>query len=280
MDIYSAILNLPGHTESEVFNCSQCGVSFLWPYIADYQLSEVYSRSYFTGEEGSFDHFMIPGSGVNYEESFAAARVQKFVVTIKKLFEYVPNARSILDIGAASGEFLAIARDTGLSISGIELSSYAASRAKEKYGFELHKVRFENYTGAEKYDLIHTNHVFEHFAAPHKALDHIASLLNPGGMVYVEVPFQFSVFEVIKYLLTRKRKTFDIFSVHHPVFYRPRSLRKLFAIHSFNCRQMRVFDWSRYPVTGVGDRLKRLIWFAASLVGQGIMIEAFFQKEI
>ncbi len=278
MNVYSAILNLPGNIESDVLSCIACGAYFLWPYISDALISKLYEKSYFTGVSENVDSCPIPGSGIDYESEYASARIDKFRTTLKMLLTYVPGARNILDIGAATGEFLSIAREHGLSVSGIELSSYASGKAKDKYGFDFHQVGIEDYHGNEKYDLIHMNHVFEHFVSPHTVLERINSLLSPVGMVYVEVPFQFSLFEVIKYLFTRQRKSFDLFSVHHPVFYRPRTLRKLFNAYGFNCRKIRIFDWSRYPAVGLEGCLKRLMWLAASLVGQGIMIEAFFDR--
>jgi 2-polyprenyl-3-methyl-5-hydroxy-6-metoxy-1,4-benzoquinol methylase len=184
-----------------------------------------------------------------------------------------------LDIGAATGEFLSVAREYDLSVSGIEISSHAAARAKEKFRFIFHETSIVDYLGMETYDLIHMNHVFEHFRSPHKVLERIDSLLQTGGLVYVEVPFQFNLFEVMKYQVTGKKKDFDVFSLHHPIFYRPTTLRKVFDDHGFNCRSMKVFNWSRYPANGLICQIKRAAWFAASLAGQGIMIEAIFDKK-
>jgi SAM-dependent methyltransferase len=279
MDIYSAILNLPGNSESSVFQCVACKVYYLWPNVSDDLISELYSKSYFTGISESDSKLNVPTSSNDYESEFAAARVGKFHETVQALLKHVPNASNILDIGAATGDFLAVAQGYGLSVSGIELSSYAAAKAKEKYGFEFHQTGVEDYRGDEKYDLIHMNHVFEHFGSPHRALDRLVLLLKPGGMIYVEVPFQFNLFEVVKYRLTARRKPFDVFSIHHPIFYRPKTLKKIFKDHGFNCYAMNVFNWSRYSAVGPKRKLKRLIWFAGAFIGQGIVIEAFFDKK-
>jgi SAM-dependent methyltransferase len=279
MNVYSDILNLPGNIASDVFYCTACGAYFLWPYISDELISELYAKSYFTGVSENGNSCVMPASGKNYESEQASARIEKFHLTLKMLLTYVPEARNILDIGAAFGEFLSIAKEHGLSVSGIELSSHACGVAKDKYCFNFKQVRVEDYHGNEKYDLIHINHVFEHFVSPHIVLERINSLLSPGGMVYVEVPFQFNLFEVMKYRLHGQRKKFDAFSVHHPVFYRPRTLKNIFDAHGFNCRKIRIFDWPRYPVVGLESGLKRLIWSAASLLGQGVFIEALFDRK-
>jgi SAM-dependent methyltransferase len=274
----SSILNLPGNCETEVFVCEECGARYLWPYISGKQLDALYGKSYFTGLKESEDVLDIPSSNSDYQAEFAKARLGKFDATVLMLLAQHPNAKSILDIGAATGDFLALAKKRGLLVSGIELSSYASAKANEKYGFVFHETGIIEYQGKEKYDLIHMNHVFEHFEFPHQALTRIAGLLNTNGLIYIEVPFQFNLLEVIKYRLSGRRKGFDVFSLHHPIFYKPGVLKKLFEDHGFSCIKLSVFEWSRYPTNGITGQLKRLMWFAASLVGQGIMIEAVFEK--
>ena len=276
---FTKMLNLQGNCDSEVFICQVCDARYLFPYISNEQLERLYGKSYFTvvyDEDSSLD---IPSSNSDYENEFAAVRLSKFETTVNLLLSQFPGAKHILDIGAATGDFLALARKQGLLVSGIELSSYAAAKAKDKYGFVFHKTSILEYQGKEKYDLIHMNHVFEHFEFPHQALSRISDLLNPNGLVYVEVPFQFNLLEVIKYQITGRAKIFDVFSLHHPIFYTPATLRKVFDEHGFTCTHFKVFDWSRYPAQNMGLKLKKIIWFIASLFRQGVMIEAIFQKK-
>lgn len=277
-EVYAAILNLPGNSDASVFFCEDCDLLYLWPYVPEELIAELYNKSYFTGVSGGDDISNVPSSNINYENEFAAARLRKFRETLEMVLKHDPQARSILDIGAATGDFLAIARELGLKTTGVELSAYASARAKEKYGFVFYQTAITDYKGTETYDLIHMNHVFEHFQSPHQVLKRINSLLKVNGMVYVEVPFQFNVFEVAKYRLTGKRKVFDIFSLHHPIFYRPDTLKGVFAEHGFICRSLNVFTWTRYPAIGLSGYIKKLMWFAASLIGQGLVIEAVFEK--
>lgn len=276
--LFSSILNLPGNNDSRVIRCRRCRALYLWPYICDELIHELYRESYFTGKAQDGGRLSIPGSSSDYESEFAATRVEKFAATIEMLKTYVPRATTVLDIGAATGEFLAVAQRHGLVPAGIEISSYAAAQAKRKYGFVFHETTLGDYSGTEKYDIIHLNHVFEHFIDPQKALSKVDALLAPSGVIYVEVPFQFSVPEILKYRLTGARKAFDVFSIHHPIFYTPRMLRRIFAEHGFFAREVRVFDWSRYPAASARGKLKRLMWFGASLFGQGLFIEAVFTR--
>jgi SAM-dependent methyltransferase len=278
--LYSKILNLPGNCESAVFVCRTCDARFLSPYISEERLGALYGESYFTGvseDEGGED---IPSSNSDYESEFARARLGKFNETLSLLLQKLPSAKSILDIGAATGDFLFLAQNRGLLVSGIELSSYAAAKAKAKYGFVFHQSNLVLFQGYEKYDLIHLNHVFEHFESPHQALERISTLLNEDGLIYVEVPFQFNLLEVVKYRLTGRRKKFDVFSLHHPIFYTPKTLTRIFKKHGFSCISLRVFERSRYSAHGITGHLKGLMWLIASMFDQGVMIEAVFEKSV
>jgi 2-polyprenyl-3-methyl-5-hydroxy-6-metoxy-1,4-benzoquinol methylase len=272
------MLDLPHNSQSQVVRCVECHVLYLWPYISEELLSGLYGKEYFTGcADDNLDKH-VPCSDSNYESEFASSRIPKFLDTVRLLLKLSPNAQNILDIGAATGEFLSIAMKSGLAVAGIEVSSYASARAKEKYGFEFYETGLVEYQGPERYDLIHMNHVFEHLDSPHQALTRIFELLNEHGLIYVEVPFQFNWVEVIKHKLTGHRKRFDVFSLHHPIFYTPATLKRVFEEHGFQCKRMRVFCWSRYPASGVLGHIKKVIWLFASFFGQGLFIEAIFAK--
>ena len=122
-----------------------------------------------------------------------------------------PNAKNILDIGAATGKFLSIAREYKLDVFGVEYSSYASQEAKDKYGFNFFVGDLENFQSDEKFDLIHLNHVFEHLVNPNASIRKIDSLLSDDGIIYIEVPFQFNIVERIKYKLFNSHKKFDVF---------------------------------------------------------------------
>jgi SAM-dependent methyltransferase len=276
--IFSEMLNLLSNHTSKVFTCKKCKINYLWPYISREQLDVLYGKSYFTGNMEGEDTLEAPTSNSDYQTEIVNTRVSKFKDTVDFLLAEHENAKSILDIGAATGEFLAICRKKGLSISGIELSSYACRKANANFGFKFHQTSFDEYQGKEKYDLIHMSHVFEHLQFPNKAMDKISSLLNPNGLIYIEVPFQFNFVEKIKFKLFRRNKVFDVFSLHHPIFYTPSTLKKVLKVHDFDCIKLKVFKWSRYSVKSKIGKLKRMIWFFLSLFKSGTYIEAIFRK--
>jgi hypothetical protein len=91
----------------------------------------------------------------------------------------------------------------------------------------------------------------------------------------VEVPFQWNWAERLHHLAGR-RQPFNIFSVHHRLFFRPATLRALFKRHGFDCVHLSLMPPRRYPVGTWNQRAKWLAWRSLSLVGQGLFIEAVF----
>jgi 2-polyprenyl-3-methyl-5-hydroxy-6-metoxy-1,4-benzoquinol methylase len=274
----SRMLALNENSKCAVQQCTQCKFMFLHPYLSSSELERLYSKSYFTGKSDYNETTIAPDISMDYESQFAAMRMRKFSDTLDLLIHHRPNAKTVLDVGAATGEFLALCKDRGMTPTGIELSAYASGRAKEKFGLEFHSSRLEDFRTDEKFDLIHLNHVLEHFADPRAVVQVLNRILSDDGLIYIEVPFQFNVIERTKQKLGLWKKQFDIFSVHHPIFFRPATLRKLFHEQQMNCTLIRVFQWTRYPTRGLADHLKRLCWLALSFAGQGIYIEAIFEK--
>lgn len=99
------------------------------------------------------------------------------------------GAPRLLDIGCGCGEFLHFARLRGWQVSGFEFSSSVAELARQKYG---HSLRVGNLEAmgfpARAFDLVTMWHVLEHLREPRAALERIATLLAPGGILALEVP--------------------------------------------------------------------------------------------
>ena len=82
----------------------------------------VYGSDYFIGARRGFGY-------VNYEDDKVAMR--GFFERALDAVEGVVSARgTLLDVGAATGFFLKIARERGWRVAGLEVSSYAVSEAR------------------------------------------------------------------------------------------------------------------------------------------------------
>lgn len=272
---FSEYLGLPGHADARVRRCRACRMLFLDPYPDAAELEQLYSEAYFTGESGGA--LGLPGSHAEYAD-FARQRLGKFSATLELLSQLVPPPARLLDVGAATGEFLDLARRAGYEVAGIELSRFAAEQARARFGLDLFVGPLEAFAGGPAFDAIHLSHVLEHLTDPHRAIQRLRGLLSARGVVYVEVPFQWNVAERLHHFAGR-RQPFNVFSVHHRLFFRPVTLRAMFVQHGFVCRHLTLTPPCRYPVETWRERAKWAVWRGLSLLGQGLFIEAVFSLD-
>ena len=166
-----------------------------------------------------------------------------------------------------------LARDNGLVADGLEFSEFATLQACERYNIELMNMPLAQLHKPSGYDIIHLNHVFEHFGEPLVELKHIRRLLSPGGLLYVEVPLQFHIVERMRFRLKPTERTLSVHSLHHPFFYTPPTLRRLLSENGFEVVRTRVFDDARYPSASALQSVKRELWRLLSAFEIGNFVE-------
>jgi 2-polyprenyl-3-methyl-5-hydroxy-6-metoxy-1,4-benzoquinol methylase len=268
----SRILSLPETIPQRVRKCRSCGFIFLGPYLTEAEVEALYAGSYFSGEGNDLSE----GSGLDYEQECARTRLEKFSRTLDDLLALKPNAKSVLDVGAATGEFLHLARERGLKVSGIELSTWASERAAEKYGLHFSNEPFEQYQAKDSFDLIHASHVLEHFPDPNVAAAKVKELLSRECLAYIEVPYQFNAAESLAGKAGAWKRPFSTLSLHHPSFFTPATLRTLFQEHGLKPKSLKCFNWDRYGEAPT-NRSKKLARTFLKLIGQGQIIEGIFE---
>jgi 2-polyprenyl-3-methyl-5-hydroxy-6-metoxy-1,4-benzoquinol methylase len=156
-----------------------------------------------------------------------------------RLFETLKVERDaplrILDVGCSNGHFLAYARSMlpVARLDGIEIDPTTAERARRLVpDANILVGDADRALGSveARYDLVTMWDVFEHLTAPAKALERLASLLSPGGRIYVQTIHEHSVLPTIGRVLYRAsagrikypaRRTHD---AHHLVFFSRRGL--------------------------------------------------------
>jgi 2-polyprenyl-3-methyl-5-hydroxy-6-metoxy-1,4-benzoquinol methylase len=97
--------------------------------------------------------------------------------------------RSLLDVGAHVGKFVALARARGWDAEGIELNATTASFARQHAGVTVHSCGLPALAAAgRRFDAITLTDVLEHIPYPLQALRDAAGVLNSGGWIAVKVP--------------------------------------------------------------------------------------------
>ena len=158
----------------QYWQCSSCGLLFLWPAPEPSFLHEHY-QEYLS---------------VNAEEVVAwgnemAQVIKNTAGSIEKLF---PEKGKILDIGCGYGFFLKEMKKRGWQVEGVELSKPAAEIARQKTNAPLHSCSVEEMQVSSRYDVITLFYVIEHVADPLSILRTIRKLLAPGGMLVLRYP--------------------------------------------------------------------------------------------
>ncbi|NNK76270.1 MAG: class I SAM-dependent methyltransferase [Maribacter sp.] len=105
---------------------------------------------------------------------------------VRLINNYSMNSKTLLDVGAGTGDFLLAAEKKGQwDVTGIEPNHKARTRAQEK-GIDLYSS-----LGAlpvRNYDVITLWHVLEHLADLDNQINKLLELLNPKGTLVIAVP--------------------------------------------------------------------------------------------
>ena len=163
-----------------IIRCPNCEIQFMYPFPTDEEINNIYSRDYFSS--------WGIGEGETVEVSDMKRNTFKHI--LNGITPYVNNG-NILDIGTATGFLLEEAEKLGFNAYGIEISEYASSIAKNKFGKEkiyngtLETCGFKN----NYFNLITMCDVIEHIKDPISTLKIVNRLLNTtnsngGGVLH------------------------------------------------------------------------------------------------
>lgn len=156
--------------------CSDCGALFtdkVFDNETQYTQKEGFKAASVPFHKRHFDH--IPGN-----------ITAKFYYNYLKQHIDLTKIKSVLDIGAGRGYFIKLLEGKGIKTRGIEprLDEVAFSVSKNlKHGFFD-----ENYVINEIFDLVCLAGVLLHLRDNYRILKKVASMLNPGGYIFIMNP--------------------------------------------------------------------------------------------
>ncbi len=180
------IAHAKGH---DIIDCFACGFRHVLPLPDPASLEQAYRENYYADEKPSF----IAHAGED-QAWFELAQNDRLAIFEKIL----PSPRRrLLDIGCGPGFFLKTALARGWSAHGIEPSRQAAAHARS-LGAEVTEDFF-NWNSAQKlgrFDVVNLTNVLEHVADASQTLSRASNLLEPGGVLCVGVPNDFSLFQI------------------------------------------------------------------------------------
>ncbi len=188
--------------------CLGCGLVFNDPVPDDAELADFYTNRYRVEYKGAYHP-----RGRQIVRNFHRAREH-----VERFADVISPAKTILDIGAGSGEFLFAVTSGAESAIGIEPNKGYADYCRTRLGLDVRtdSLRPDLFDEA-RFDLIRLNHVLEHMNDPVRSLAMIARFLKPDGVFYVEVP------NIEAYAVMKSRG--NIFHYGHIFNFNPWTLR-------------------------------------------------------
>jgi trans-aconitate methyltransferase len=159
----------------DLYRCSACHLVFMHPLPTRAELPDLYPSNY--------HNFEPPSNPISralldryYEHQSSICR------------RYLPPDGALLEIGCATGEVLARVQEHGFhDAQGVELSREACERAWER-GLKVFHGTLDEFETDQSFDVIFMSHVIEHVLDPVATTQKLASLLAPGGVLYLETP--------------------------------------------------------------------------------------------
>ena len=211
-----------------IVRCRGCGLVYVNPRPDAATIADLYGEQYFAGGGESVDAEDKP-----HHDYFAfyqeLGEEDRYRAELGELSRFVSPGR-ILDIGCSTGRFLGLAKEAGWDPRGVELSSFAASVAREKWGVEVvtGHLADANYPSGS-FDAVTMHHVLEHLPGPMAFLaTEVFPLLGPGGVLVLEVP-NFSSLES----RVNGESWQDLRPVEHLYHFTPSTLPRLVTMAGF-----------------------------------------------
>jgi SAM-dependent methyltransferase len=157
--------------------CSRCKNAFVPRSLVPDDLEQIYSKEYFEG-----------GHATGYPGYLAdsALILRNFEDRLKFIESLGAPGKRLLDVGAAYGLFLKVARELGWDASGVEIAPDCALEAAKLSGASVACGDFLSVPLNGPYDVIVMLDVIEHFRDPMASVRRAFELLAPGGFLVID----------------------------------------------------------------------------------------------
>lgn len=259
-----------------VVQCNICKTYFVSPYIKfdDEQWSLLYNSEYFTEQS----KWLIKQRAKELKERFDRAD------------SYLNNNKEIrfLDVGTGEGKTLIEGSSRRWEVYGIDIVDNRIDAAK-KENINFIKGKFLEYEFPENhFDFIYLDSVLEHVLEPLDYLKKIKQILKPGGILYLGVPNEDSLFNDIRRLvfnivgrkeLSEKIKPFD--SPYHVIGFNNSSLNYTIKHLGFKVKYFRnfgrKFNFLGNPIGKKRFWISLIFLFPIEVLGNFIKRDVYFE---
>lgn len=155
-----------------LFRCDGCGTHKVHPQPSPAELAAFY-ESYV----GTTDY-----------TKKRDRKIARSLRRIRKLMRRAPG-KQFLDVGCNYGFAVAAAKQLGLDAHGIDIDPTAVAASAQQFGPHFEARTVEDYAASgAKSDMVYTSEVIEHTLDPNSFAASLATILRPGGALYLTAP--------------------------------------------------------------------------------------------
>ena len=240
-----------------IVKCKRCQFCYINPRPSWDVFENIYKKAkYFKSDDEKFGY-------LDYE---AVQEQNTFWELIKKsIFATSPfPIKNCLDIGCATGNFLKLMQDSGVSTVGVELSPYSAQKARKK-GLKVYTSKFEDLSFNETFALVTLFDLIEHVESPTSLLNNIKKIMAKDSLIVITTP------NLRKSFLDKDQWIGYLHSHEHLYFFTPETITALLRKTGFTVIKIDTDDVFYYPTT-----LKEFIDNLSNILFFRKMIRAFF----
>lgn len=120
-----------------------------------------------------------------FDKAYQSVKKMMLAQKLKLINSFATEEKTILDIGAGTGDFLQYISKHNWKVSGVEPNEKARNLAKRK---NLNLLRDLSSFNNEKFDVITLWHVLEHIPNLKEQIEQFHHLLKPNGVLVIAVP--------------------------------------------------------------------------------------------
>ena len=224
--------------ESAVFLCQKCSLRFLDPCLSPIAMADAY-----TSQETLTKFHEFHASYYDYGNLNISSKTREdFARGLRSIEKVQPKSASkrIFDVGYGNGFFLALAKQGGWTVDGIDTSEENRKLSQKKFGLSLKVGDFgKDVSDGAVFDAVTFWDVIEHLPDPYPMIQKAARILKPGGIILVAVPNDQSFLRFLSEFLYRishgrfKSGLEKIYLLEHVAYYSLSPLQGLFRSNGF-----------------------------------------------
>jgi 2-polyprenyl-3-methyl-5-hydroxy-6-metoxy-1,4-benzoquinol methylase len=162
----------------------------------------------------------------------SAARIASGALLARRALRFIGSKGRLLELGCGCGEILRGAADEGWTVAGVDMTPAFVELARARFGLKVELASIEQASFLDReWDVVVLGAALEHVYDPGLVLRRVFASLRPGGILFVDVPNECSLYTRLGNLYLHARgqdwavNLSPTFPPFHVVGFCPKSLR-------------------------------------------------------